>query len=60
MVYFYLTFSPLSQSLFVLHYAGGGFQEQASIKPIRACWIVCGAATMCEEVSMAQFVEQHG
>lgn len=44
MVYLYLTISPFSQSLFVLHYAGGGLQEEASIKPVRAHMIVCVAA----------------
>ena len=56
MVSFYLTISPLlvSRSSFVLHYAGGGFQEEASIEPVCACLMVCGAVTMFWELSMAQ------
>lgn len=50
MVYLYLTFSPHSHSvsqLFVLHYAGGGFQEEASIKPVCARMMVCGDLQTC-------------
>lgn len=45
MVYLYLTFSPPScRLLFVLHYAGVGFQESASVQPVCARVIICAAA----------------
>lgn len=43
MVYLYLTCSPLSQS-FVLHYAVGGFQEEASISLYVLYDCLCGLA----------------
>lgn len=74
MVYLYLTFSPLSQS-FVLHYAVGGFQEEASFKPVCIVWLsvwTCGLVSFfmcsfvpvdtktCYWVMMARTIEQHG
>lgn len=36
MVYLYLTFSPLSVSLLLLHCAVGAFEEEASLRPVCA------------------------